>query len=72
VQVVSQLQPRTSRAVRERRANRLVAIGATSAVVAVVGFILVVAGAISSGVPLIALIVAVVCGLMFRQLIKPR
>jgi hypothetical protein len=69
---MSDLQPRTSRAVRERRANQLVMIGGTGAVVAAVGWILVIAGVIGSGVPLIATIVAVICLVLFRQMIKPR
>ena len=69
---MSDLANRPPRAVRERRANRLVAVGGTAAVVAVVGFVLSIAGVIGATVPLLAAIVAVVSGLLFRQLIRPR
>ena len=58
---------RTPRQVRERRAYQLVVAGGTAAVVFVVGLVLAIAGVIGSGIPVIALIVAAVCGLLFRR-----
>jgi putative flippase GtrA len=61
-----------SRSSRERRAYRLVVVGGTAALVAVVGIILAVVGAIGWGIPLIALVVAVVCAFMFRSAVGRR
>ncbi len=56
-----------SRRSRERRAYQLVLVGGTAGVIAVVGFILAAVGVMGFGIPFIALIVAVVCGLIFRR-----
>jgi hypothetical protein len=56
-----------SRRSRERRAYQLVLVASTAGVIAVVGFILAVAGVLGFGIPFIAAIVAVVCGLIFRR-----
>jgi putative flippase GtrA len=56
-----------SRRSRERRAYQLVLVGGTAAVIAVVGFILAVVGVGGFGIPFIAAIVAIVCGLLFRR-----
>jgi hypothetical protein len=56
-----------SRRQRENRAFQLVAVGGGAAVVAVVALVLAIAGVIGSGLFFIALIVAVVCALMFRR-----
>jgi hypothetical protein len=56
-----------SRRGRERRAYQLVLVGSTAGVIAVVGFILAAVGVLGFGVPFIAAIVAVVCGLIFRR-----
>jgi lipopolysaccharide export LptBFGC system permease protein LptF len=56
-----------SRRSRERRAYQLVLVGSTAGVIAVVGFILAVLGVLGYGIPFIAAIVAVVCGLIFRR-----
>jgi hypothetical protein len=56
-----------SRRSRERRAYQLVLVGSTAGVIAVVGFILAAVGVMGFGIPFIALIVAVVCGLIFRR-----
>ncbi|MFL5895022.1 MAG: hypothetical protein ACJ76Z_07900 [Thermoleophilaceae bacterium] len=61
---------RLPRQARERRAYRLVMIGGVAAAVAVVGFVLAVAGVMGGGIPLVALIVAVVCGLWFRSTVS--
>ena len=56
-----------SRRGRERRAYQLVLVGSTAGVIAVVGFILAVLGVMGFGIPFIAAIVAVICGLIFRR-----
>jgi putative flippase GtrA len=62
----------TPRRVRERRAYRLVMVGGTAGVVGVVGLVLTVAGVVSAALPIVALIVAVICAVLFRQLTTPR
>jgi CHASE2 domain-containing sensor protein len=57
----------TPRRRREQRAYRMVVVGGTAGAVAVVGFVLAIAGVISGTIPLIAAIVAVVCALVFRS-----
>ncbi|MBA2630512.1 MAG: hypothetical protein H0U84_05765 [Thermoleophilaceae bacterium] len=68
---MSDLSPRSggppSRRGREQRAYRLVIAGSTAAAVAVVGFVLAVVGVVGFGLPLIALVVAVVCGLIVQR-----
>jgi hypothetical protein len=59
-----------SRSARERRAFQLLTLGGGAAVVAVVALVLSIAGVIGSGLFVIALIVAVVCGLMFRGMVR--
>ena len=58
---------RLPRRTREQRAYRLVVAGGTLAVVAVVGFILAIVGVIGIGIPLLAAVLAVVSGLLFRR-----
>ena len=58
---------RLPRRSREQRAYRLVVVGGVSGAVAVVGFVLAIAGVIGLGIPFLAAIVAVVCGLLFRR-----
>jgi hypothetical protein len=58
---------RTPRRTREQRAYRLVVAGGVFGAIAVVGFVLAIAGVIGLGVPFIAAIVAVVCALLFRR-----
>ena len=55
------------RRAREQRASALVMVGGGAAVVGVVGLLLAVFGVIGIGLPLLALIVAAVCGLLFRR-----
>jgi putative flippase GtrA len=62
----------TPRRVRERRAYRLVVVGGAAGVVGVVGLVLAVAGVLSAAVPIIALIVAVMCAVLFRGMTTPR
>jgi fatty acid desaturase len=58
---------RPPRRSREQRAYRLVLATATLAVVAVVGFVLAIAGVIGGGIPLLAAVLAVACALLLRR-----
>jgi hypothetical protein len=72
---MSDLSPRpsyTPRRTREQRAYRLVVVGGAAGTVAVVGFVLAIAGVIGIGIPLIAAIVAVVALVLFRSTVSPR
>jgi hypothetical protein len=69
---MSGLQNRPSRSVRERRAYNLVAVGGIAGAVFVVGLLLALFGVIGMGIPVVALIVAAVCGLMFRGMTTRR
>ncbi|MEA2403403.1 MAG: hypothetical protein QOE08_50 [Thermoleophilaceae bacterium] len=60
---------RTPRRAREKRAYQLTMVGGTAGVIAVVGFILAVAGVLGFGIPLLAAIVAAVCFVLFRRAI---
>ncbi len=59
-----------TRSSRERRAYRLVLVGGISGAVAVVSFVLAIAGVIGYGLFLIAAIVGVVCALLFRRAVS--
>jgi hypothetical protein len=61
-----------SRRQKVDRGYQLVVAGSAASIVAVVGFVLTIAGVIGSGLPLIALIVAVVCFVMFRRMVSRR
>lgn len=56
-----------SRRSREQRAYRLVQAGGVAGVVAVVGFVLAAVGVIGFGLPVLAAVIAVVCGVLFRR-----
>ena len=64
---MADLQRRTPRHVRERRAYRLALTGGSAGAIAVVALVLAVAGVISAGIPVIALVVAVLCLVLFRR-----
>ena len=70
---MSSLEPRRgsrmSRRQREQRGYQLVVVGGGASVMAVVGFVLAIANVIGYGLPLIAVVVAVICFLMFRRLV---
>jgi hypothetical protein len=57
----------TPRRARERRAYQLVVTGGVASVVGVVGIVLAAAGVVSAGLPIIALIVAAICVVLFRR-----
>jgi hypothetical protein len=56
-----------SRRQREQRAYRLVLATSTLGIVAVVGIVLAIAGVIGGGLPVLAAILAVLCGLWLRR-----
>jgi putative flippase GtrA len=58
-----------SRRSREQRAYRLVVVGGGAGAVAVVTFVLAIAGVLSFGVPVIAAIVAAICLWLFRRVV---
>ena len=62
----------TPRRVRERRAYQLVVTGTVAGLVGVVGVVLAVIGAIDATLPIVALIVAAICAVLFRRMITPR
>jgi len=62
----------TPRRVREKRAYQLVVVGGVAGLVGVVGIVLAAIGTISAGIPIVALILAVVCIAMFRRMVGTR
>jgi hypothetical protein len=60
-----------SRRSREDRAFKLVVAGGAAAVVAVVTFVLAIVGVMSFGIPVLAALVAVLCGWLFRRTVAP-
>jgi CHASE2 domain-containing sensor protein len=72
---VADLQKRgsyTPRRAREQRAYRLVVTGGVAGVVGVVGLVLAIAGVIGATLPVIALIIAAICVVLFRQATSTR
>ena len=71
---MSDIERRSSRPVsrrqREQRAYRLVLATGTLSVVAVVGIVLAIFGVIGGTIPVLALILAVVCGLLLRRTLR--
>lgn len=63
---------RLSRRQRERRAYQLVLATGGLAVVAVVGIVLAIANVIGGTIPVLAAILAVVCGLLLRRTLSAR
>jgi len=72
---VSNLEKRgsyTPRRVREQRAYRLVVVGGVTGTLGVAGLVLSVFGVVSAGWPIILIIIAAVCGLVFRSMTGKR
>ena len=59
-----------SRRSREQNAFRLVVTGGAAATVAVVGVVLAIVGILGWGLPVLAIIVAAICGLLFRRTVS--
>jgi hypothetical protein len=68
---MSELEPRggrrLSRRDREQRAYRLVLATGTLGAIAVVGFLLAIFNVIGAGIPLLAAVLAVICGIVLRR-----
>lgn len=62
----------TPRRVREQRAYRLVVVGGVTGTLGVAGLVLSVFGVVSAGWPIILIIIAAVCGLVFRSMTGKR
>jgi hypothetical protein len=62
---------RPSRRQREQRAYNLVLAGGALAVVFVVTAVLAIVGVMGWSIPILAAILAVVCGLLFRRTVRP-
>jgi uncharacterized membrane protein YdcZ (DUF606 family) len=61
----------TPRRVREQRAYRLVVTGGVAGAVFVVSTVLAIIGLIGATLPVISLIVAVICAVLFRRCVSP-
>lgn len=61
---------RTPRRVKEQRAYRLGVAGAGAGGVAVITGILAIVGVMGFGIPFIAVLVAVICAVLFRQTVS--
>jgi hypothetical protein len=61
---------RPSRRTREQRAYRLATTGGVASVVFVVGLVLAIVGIAGAWLPVLALLVAVACGVMFRRTVS--
>ncbi|HWK18882.1 MAG TPA: hypothetical protein VNR66_15650 [Solirubrobacteraceae bacterium] len=62
----------TPRRVREQRAYRLVVLSGVTGTLGVAGLVLSVFGVVGAGWPIILIIIAAVCGLMFRSMTGKR
>jgi hypothetical protein len=62
----------TPRRVRERRAYQMVVTGGVAGAVFVVSLVLSIAGVIGGTLPVISLIVAVICAVLFRRMVSSR
>jgi hypothetical protein len=62
----------TPRRAREQRAYRLVVAGGTAGAIGVVTLVLAIAGVMGATIPVIALIVALICAVMFRRNVAGR
>jgi hypothetical protein len=71
---MSDLSPRSanrpSRQARQQRAYRLATTGGAAGVVFVVGVVLAIVGIVGAWLPILALLVAIACGFMFRRTVS--
>jgi hypothetical protein len=61
----------TPRRDRERRAYQLVMTGGIAGAVGVVSLVLALVGIISYTLPVVSIIVAVICAVLFRRMVNP-
>jgi hypothetical protein len=61
----------TPRRVREKRAYQLVVTGSVAGAVFVVSTVLAIVGVLGATLPVISLIVAVICAVLFRRMVGP-
>jgi putative flippase GtrA len=57
----------TPRRAREQRAYRLVVTGSVAGAVGVVTLVLAIAGVMGATIPVIAIVIAVICAVLFRR-----
>jgi putative flippase GtrA len=57
----------TPRRAREQRAYRLAITGSTAGAIGIVTFVLAIAGVMGWTIPIIAIVIAVLCGVMFNR-----
>lgn len=62
----------TPRRAREKRAYQLVVTGGVASAVFVASLVLSIVGLIGATLPVISLIVAVICAVLFRSMVRPR
>lgn len=62
----------TPRRAREKRAYQFVVTGGVAGTVFVVSLVLSIVGAIGATLPVVSLIVAIICLVMFRQMVRTR
>jgi hypothetical protein len=70
---VSDLERRgsyTPRRTREQRAYRLAVVGGVAGTIGVVGLALAIFGVVGAGIPLLALVIAAICGFLFRRAVS--
>lgn len=60
----------TPKAAREKRAYRLILIGSVAGILGFVGIVLSFVGIIGAGIPILAIVIAVVCALLFRRTVS--
>lgn len=60
----------TPRRAREQRAYRLAVAGGVAGAVGVVGLALAIFGVVGAGIPILLLIIAAVCGFLFRRTVS--
>jgi hypothetical protein len=60
----------TPRRAREKRAYQLLVTGSVSGLVGAVGLVLAVVGVIGAGLPIVLLVVAVICAVLFRRTVS--
>ena len=70
---MSDLEPRRGRLprhAREQRAYNLVMAGGAASLVFVAGVVLAIVGVVGAWLPILALLVAIACGVMFRRTVS--